>query len=132
MLTPTTILARAASWNLTSLAAIFYSPEFVESLGFDDADDVVFAHLQQLDTIHLESLAGILAEQHFVADLDVHRANLAVVTDLAIADSDDFALVRLLGRSVGDDDAGSGLALFLHALDDDAIMQRTNFHAYFS
>jgi hypothetical protein len=27
MLTPTTILARAASWNLTSLAAMFISPE---------------------------------------------------------------------------------------------------------
>jgi hypothetical protein len=27
MLTPTTILARAASWNFTSLAAMFISPE---------------------------------------------------------------------------------------------------------
>jgi hypothetical protein len=29
MLTPTTILLRAASWNFTSLAAMFISPEFI-------------------------------------------------------------------------------------------------------
>jgi len=47
---------------------------------------------------------------------------------LALADGDDFALVRLLGRGVGDDDAAGGLALFFDALDDDSVMQWTDLH----
>ena len=39
-----------------------------------------------------------------------------------------FALIGLLGGGVGDHDAGSSLALFFQPLDDDAVVQRTNFH----
>jgi hypothetical protein len=53
---------------------------------------------------------------------------LAVVLDLAGADGLDFALIGLLGGVVGNDDAGSGLLLFFKALDDHAVMQRTDFH----
>ena len=58
--------------------------------------------------------------------------NLAVFQDLAFADGLDFALIGLFGRGVGDDDAGGGLALFFQPLDDDAVVQRTNFHRCFS
>ena len=53
---------------------------------------------------------------------------LAVVDLLAVADGDDFALVGLFGGGVGNHDAGRGLALFFQALDDHAIVQRTDFH----
>jgi phage-related tail fiber protein len=53
---------------------------------------------------------------------------LAVFVLLAGADGEHFALVGLLGGGVGDDDARGGLTLFLEALDDHAIMQRTQFH----
>ena len=46
-----------------------------------------------------------------------------------LADGDHFTLVGLLGGGVRDDDSTRGLALFLDALDDHAVMQRTNFHA---
>ena len=54
--------------------------------------------------------------------------DLAVVVDLAVADGHDFALIGLLGGGVGNHDAGSGLALFVEALDDHAIVQRPDFH----
>ena len=73
---------------------------------------------------------GILAEQDLVADLDVERAHLAVFEDLALADGHDFALVGLLGGGVGNDDAGSGLALFFQPLDDHAVVQGTNFQCH--
>jgi hypothetical protein len=77
------------------------------------AHDVFFAHDEQFLAIDLDGLAGVLAEQHAVADLQRHRADLAVVLDLAGADGLDFALVGLLGGVVGNDDAGGGLASLL-------------------
>ena len=50
----------------------------------------------------------------------------AVLEDLAVADGDDLALDRLLLGRVGDDDPALGLLFFLDALDDDAVLQRTN------
>jgi hypothetical protein len=47
---------------------------------------------------------------------------------LPAADGLDFALVGLFGGVVGNDDAGGGALLFLEALDDHAVMQRTDFH----
>ena len=49
---------------------------------------------------------------------------------LAFADGDDFALVGFFGGGVGNDDARSGFALFVQALDDDAVVQRTDFHRF--
>src|SRR5688500_18935028 len=98
-------------------------------MAFDDAHDVFLAHHEELIAFDLYGLAGILAEQHAVADLDVDRDQLAVVVLLALADGDDLALVGFLGGGVGDDDATGGLTLFLNALDDHAIMKRADFHA---
>src|SRR5687767_1525623 len=98
-------------------------------MAFDDAHDVFLAHHEELIAFDLHGLAGILAEQHAVADLDVDRNQLAVVVLLALADGDDLALVGLLGGGVGDHDAPGGLALLFDALDDHAVMQRTDFHA---
>jgi hypothetical protein len=49
--------------------------------------------------------------------------------DLARADSQNFTLIRLFGGGVGDDDTAGGGALGFNALDDHAIMQRTDFHS---
>ena len=95
----------------------------------DDAPDVYLAHDEELFALHLHGLAGILAEQDLVARLDVERNHLALVVFLAFAHGDDFALIRFLGCGVGNDDAASGPALFLDALHDHAVVQRTDFHA---
>src|SRR5205085_6253416 len=92
--------------------------------------DVFFAHDEQLVTVDLDGGARILAEEDLVADLHVDSGDLAVFVLLARAHGQDFALVGFFGGGVGDDDAGGGLALFLEALDDDAIVQRTQFHGF--
>ncbi len=90
----------------------------------EDREQVVFLHHQQLDAVQLHFGAAVLAEQHLVADLDLRRADLAVVQHLAGADGDDFALDRLLGGRIRDHDPAGGQLLFFHALDDHAVVQR--------
>ena len=91
--------------------------------------DVFFAHHQQLLAVDLDGLAGVLAEEHLVTDLDGQRTGLAVITDLAVADGQHFTLVGLLGGVFRQHDAGSGLALVVEALDDDAVVQGAQFHS---
>src|SRR5574343_902559 len=96
--------------------------------GFQDTHDVFFAHDQDFLTINLDGLAGVLAEQNAIADLDVEGDVLAGVVALARTDSQHFTLIRLFTSGIGDDDAGSGGALGFDALDDDTVVQRTDIH----
>src|SRR5690606_19077164 len=87
-------------------------------------EDVVFLHHQVLGAVQLDLGAGVLAEQHLVADLDLGGAHAAVVEHLALAHGDDRALDRLLGSRIRDHDATGGDLLLLGALDHDAVVQR--------
>ena len=49
--------------------------------------------------------------------------------DLAVADGDDLALLRLFLGGVGNDDAADLLFAFVDALDEDAVVQRSDIHA---
>jgi hypothetical protein len=80
-----------------------------EALLGDDAEDFFLAHDEELFAVELDLRAGILAEQDGVASLDVQREDLALVVRFALADGDDFALLRLL----------------LGAADEDAVVQRS-------
>jgi len=91
-------------------------------LAFNHAYDVFFAHLQQFDTTHLEGLAGILAEQHLVADFDFQRAHFAIVAHFAFTDGNDFTLIRFFRSRAGDNDTGSGLLFGFQAFDDNAVI----------
>jgi len=89
--------------------------------------DVFLAHHEEFFAIDFHFRAAVLAEQNVVAGFDVERANIAVLKDLALADSDDFALD---GFSV----AESGITIppgevrsSSRRLDDDAIVKWTNF-----
>ncbi len=53
---------------------------------------------------------------------------LAGLVARAGTDGDDLALLRLLGRGVGDDDAARRLGFAVEAFDDDAVVQWTEFH----
>src|SRR5262249_6628770 len=97
---------------------------------FEDCQNLVFAHDEVLLTVELDLLAGILAEQDSVAGLHIERDALAVILRLAVADSDDLALLRLLLGGVRDDDAPHLLFAFLDALDNDAVVQRSDVHAF--
>src|SRR5207247_1537062 len=99
---------------------------------FNDAEHFVFAHDEVILTIELDLLAGILAEQDRVARLHVEGDALAVVFGLPGADGDHLALLGLLFGGVGDDDAADFLFAFIEALDNDAVVQRSDVHALYS
>jgi hypothetical protein len=48
-------------------------------LAFHNGHDVFFAHDYQLVAIHLHFGTAVLTEQNLVADLEVQRANFAVL-----------------------------------------------------
>src|SRR3546814_19876880 len=73
--------------------------------------NVVFLDDQQVNAIELDFGAGVFADQHLVALLDLGCAHVAVVQGLAFADGDDFPLERLFGGRVGDDNATGGQQL---------------------
>ena len=79
--------------------------------------------------VHLDFLAGVLAEQDEIAGFDVEGDALAGVLDFAAPDGHDLALLRLFLGAVGDDDPPDSLFAFLEALNDDAVVQRSDVHA---
>src|ERR1700743_1180646 len=95
----------------------------------ENAHDVALLHDEEVFAIDLDFGARPLAEQDAVADLDVDRDQLAGLVTAARADGGDFALGGLFLGRVGNDDAASGLLFGVDALDHDAVVKRTEFHA---
>src|SRR3984957_15868685 len=95
----------------------------------ENAHDVALLHDQQLLAVDLDLGARPFAEQHAVADLDVDRDQLASFVAAAGANGDDFALRGLFLGTVRNDDAACGLLFGVDALDHDAVVKRTEFHA---
>src|SRR4029078_700426 len=102
--------------------------EILWELLLDDRHDVVFAHHEQILAVDLHFGTGVLAEQDLVALLDVERADLAVLEDLALTDGDHFAADRLLGGRVRDHDSARGFAFLFGTPDHDTVMQGTKLH----
>src|SRR4029077_17080099 len=94
----------------------------------EDAHDVALLHDQQLDAADLDLGARPFAEQHAVADPKIDGDELAGLVAAARAYCGDLALRRLFLRGVGNDDAAGRLLLGIDALDDDTIVQLTEFH----
>src|ERR1700726_2705631 len=142
---PRSMLSRASTENLISLAAISCLPKIIRCvvvrsdatkrfaagasggllarLGFDQhAHDVAFLHDQEFDAVDLDLGSRPLAEQHAVADLDVDRDELAALVATARAHGDDLALLRFFLGGVRDDDAAGSLCFGIDALDHDTIV----------
>src|SRR5690606_17454632 len=68
----------------------------------DHGEDFFLADDEHFLAIDLDGLAGILAEQNLVADLQIDRDHFAVLGLLAGADGQDFALIGLFSRAVRD------------------------------
>src|SRR5712675_1007732 len=140
MSTPRSILSRASTPNLTSLLAMMCSLKFWGirrlrglllgggKIG-DNAHDVALLHDQQFLAVELDLGARPFAEQHAVADLEVDRDQLAGFVAATRADGGDFALRRLFLGAIRNNDAASGLLFGVDALDHNAIVKRTEFHA---
>src|SRR5216684_1828827 len=110
----------------------FDGGELLLGVAFDDGQHVILLHDEVLLAIQLDLLARILAEQDPVARFDVEGDPLAVVVHLPVARGDDRALLRLLFGGVRDDDPADFLFAFVDALDNDAVVQRSDVHALFS
>lgn len=72
----------------------------------------------------LDGAATELRNQNLVASLDAQRNALAILVVEAGADGEDLALVELLDGAIGEEDAGGGLGLGLHALHENAVEER--------
>ena len=94
----------------------------------DHAHDVGLLHDQEILAVDLHFGARPFAEQHGVADLEIDRDQLAALVAAPRADGDDLALRGLLLGGVGNDDAAGSLFLGIDALDDDAVVKRTELH----
>src|SRR5215831_9224716 len=126
-LTPRSTLARASSLNFTIFAGMSLLLRFLQASGLDDAEDVFLTQDEVLLAVDLDLRPRIFAKQDPVARLHVEGDDLAVLVDLPLADRDDLALLGLLLRGVGDDDATRALLLLLlEPLDDQPIGQRSD------
>src|SRR5690606_17967318 len=126
-LTPARILLRADSSYAISFAAIsqLLLNSLKSDLLLDNAEDVVLAQDQMLNSVELHFGAGIFAKKHSVARLH-RRFDALAVFHLAGADSDDFALDGLFFGGIGDDAPAFGFLFFSNTLDDYAVLQGTN------
>src|SRR5258708_2194918 len=141
MSTPRSMRSRASTPNLTSLADIFCFLWIWVRRGRlrglllgggkigENAHDVALLHDQQFLAVELDLGAGPLAEQHAVANLEVDRDQLAGFVAATGADGGDFALRGLFLGTVRNDDAACCLLFGVDALDHDAVVKRTEFHA---
>src|SRR5690242_1272664 len=116
MSTPRSILSRASTENLTSLAAIVaFLRTVIRALGsggfalrdvlLDHSHDVAFLHDQELLAVDLHFRPRPFAEKDPVANLDIDGNELARLVPATGADGQDFPLRGLFLRRVGYDDA---------------------------
>ena len=76
----------------------------------------------------LTSVPDHLPNKHAFARFEFDGREFAALVAGAGSDRDDLALLRLLLDGVGNDDAAFRLVVALNAADDDAVVQRTEFH----
>src|SRR5215210_3617725 len=144
MSTPRRMRSRASRLNFTSLAAIWLPFPFLKVhkvhgptrmcartfRSADDPEDVAFLHDDQVFALELDLGARPFAEQDLVPGLDVERSDGAVVGASAGADGDDFALLRLFLRAIGNDDPAGGLFLGFDSANEDTVMKRPESHGF--
>lgn len=90
----------------------------------EDGIEVEDLHFDVLTCLRLQLhiIAGVLAEEDDVTDLEELGWVRCVFADTTFAECDDSAFLRLLfACCFWDDDAGGGDLLLLHGLDDDAV-----------
>src|SRR5262249_2553772 len=108
-----------------SVVRLAWSARACEGWLLEDPEDVLFLHDEELFPVDFHLAAGILPEEDAVPRLDGEGQCLPVLGHPAGTHRDDFALLGLLLGGVRDDDAAVLLVLFLEALDEDAVVERT-------
>src|SRR5256714_1048169 len=117
-----TVSSRTRIWRVQSGGLLL-------GLGLDQhPHNVALFHDEVIDGIDFGLGARPFAEQDAIADANVDRDELAALVAAAGSNGDDLALLRLLLGGVGNNDATSGLRLGVDALDDNAVVKRSEFH----
>src|SRR5216684_751821 len=115
-------------WSAAALAAgcgPAAQPPLLLDLLLDDGEHVTSGEHQVLLAVVLHLRAAVLAVQHHVADLDIHRDALgAGIVEPARAHRKDFALLGLLLGGVRDHETGCSGLLGLERPDDNPILER--------
>src|SRR5439155_3653706 len=92
-------------------------------------EHVAGAEDEKVLTVDRDLGAAVLRVHDGVADREVDRDELATILGAASgADREDFALLGLLLRGVGNDEAAVGRLLGLGRTDDDSVLQRLQVH----
>src|SRR4051794_20165561 len=87
---------------------------------YDLGEDVRLAQHEQVLTVDLDLGAAVLRVEDLVALIHVERTALPIL-DGTVADGDHLALLGLLLRGIGEDEAASGRLLLLDRLNDHPI-----------
>src|SRR6202035_6179047 len=87
-------------------------------------------HNQEFFAVNLDFSAGILSEQDVVSRFHRQREHLAVFIAPALAHGDDFALLRLVLRTVRYEDSAASGRRFFYATNQDAVVQRGEFRSH--
>src|ERR1700683_2645071 len=98
------------------------------SLCLDAGEDVGLAQHEQILPLDLDLGPAVLAVKDLVALLHVQRDALAVLVQLAVADGEDLALLRLLLGGIGQDEATCSGQLLLDRSHDQTIAQGLELH----
>src|SRR4051794_3077969 len=97
-------------------------------LAGDLGQDVGLAQHEEVLAVDHDVRAAVLGVEDLVALRDVDGNTVAIVVDLALADGENLAALRLLLGGVGEHDAARRRLLLLYRLDDQAIAQRLELH----
>ena len=101
------------------MAAIFFSTMPMMSASF---------MIRSSSPSILTSVPDHLPNRMSIAGLDVERDQLAAFVARTWADGDHFAFLRLFLGGVGNDDPALGFGIAFRASNDDAVVERTEFH----
>ena len=98
----------------------------------DFGQDVAFAENLVLHVIDFDFIAAVFAEEDFIADRDGKSSTSAIVEEFPRANGGHFAALRFFLGGVGQDDAARGFLFGIQGFDDDAIIERSEFHELWS
>src|ERR1700759_2616245 len=96
----------------------------------DDAEKVALLHDEEVLAVDLHFGPRPFAEQDTVTGLHIERDQLALLIPRSGTRGDNLALLRLLLRGVGNNDAAGGLFLGINAAHEHTVVQWAEMHAH--
>src|SRR5688572_2761383 len=87
-----------------------------------NAENIVFAHDEELCAVDLSVTTGVFPEKDAVADFHIQVRKVAIVQPLATPHGDYFTFLRLFLSRIGNDYAVARGFLLLDSLHDDAVI----------